>query len=248
MGDVEHGEALPLEIGHDLEEHLRLVGRERAGGLVQNQEARVLRQRLGDFHLLLLGDVDVAHQRGGIHVLQAHLIQQRAAVGVELLPVDQAEPALGLARLEDVLRHGQRVGQGQLLVDHGDSQRAGLDGRVGRNLLAVEDDLAGGGLVHAGEYVHQRGLARAVFAHDGVDLALAHVKVHIVERLYAGEFLANMGNTANYLFAHRSFLPIVLRLYRRTRSASACIGGGARPPLDVSSEISEDSTRRRCRG
>ena len=45
---------------------------------------------------------------------------------------------------------------------------------------AVEQDLAGVGPVQPGEDVHQRALAGAVLAEQGVDLARAQVEVDVV--------------------------------------------------------------------
>ena len=48
------------------------------------------------------------------------------------------------------------------------------------DLVARDADCAGVRLVHAGEHVHQRGLARAVLAEDGVNLARPEVERDVV--------------------------------------------------------------------
>ena len=53
------------------------------------------------------------------------------------------------------------------------------------DVLAVKQDLAGGGTVHAADDVHQRGLAGAGGAHDGHPLPVVHLHAHIVQRVKA---------------------------------------------------------------
>jgi hypothetical protein len=56
-------------------------------------------------------------------------------------------------------------------------------GRLADDVLAVEQDLAGGGLAFAGQAVEQAGLAGAVGADDGVDGAGAHFEVNAATAL-----------------------------------------------------------------
>ena len=71
----------------------------------------------------------------------------------------------------EVLGDGEGGRQPEMLVDHPD---AGLDRvawRVERHRLTVKQDLAFVGSVEPGEDVRERGLASAVLAEQGVDLA-----------------------------------------------------------------------------
>jgi hypothetical protein len=81
------------------------------------------------------------------------------------------------------------VEERELLVDDSDPVRARVLRRVDANRLAVELDLAGVGRHDPGEDLHQRRLAGAVLADDGVDRAARDVQVHAVERLHAAEAL-----------------------------------------------------------
>ncbi|MPN41420.1 hypothetical protein SDC9_188966 [bioreactor metagenome] len=65
--------------------------------------------------------------------------------------------------------------------------------------FAIEDDLAGvtAEWINTGKDVHQRGLARAVFAYDSVNLAAANFQTYVVQRFYAGKFLCNMSHFEN---------------------------------------------------
>jgi hypothetical protein len=71
---------------------------------------------------------------------------------------------------------------------------AALGDRVRRHtghVLAVEDDLAGGGLVHAREHVEERRLAGAVRADQADDLAPRDREVDVVGRDEPAELLAD---------------------------------------------------------
>lgn len=56
VGDVDHADALALEVLDHLEEGLHLAEGQRAGGLVQDQEPRFAHHAAQDLHQLLLGN------------------------------------------------------------------------------------------------------------------------------------------------------------------------------------------------
>ena len=68
-----------------------------------------------------------------------------------------------------------------------------------RHLLALKDHAAAIARDDAAQDVDQRGLASAVFAHQGVHLAGAHVQSHLAQRLYAAEVLGNVDNLQHQL-------------------------------------------------
>ena len=72
----------------------------------------------------------------------------------------------------DVLGHGEDRDQHEVLVHHADAQADGIVRLCDLDLLAVHENLAAIGMVETVDDVHQRGLARAVFAQQGVNLAL----------------------------------------------------------------------------
>ena len=67
----------------------------------------------------------------------------------------------------------------EVLMDHADAQGKGVLGGGDGHRLAIDVDLPLVGEVDAGEHVHQRGLAAAVLAQQGQDLALVQFKVYI---------------------------------------------------------------------
>ncbi len=120
-------------------------------------------ERTGDGDALLLA----AGQLGGAMreaLAQADLLD-------ELLEPDGVGLAAGeLERQRDVLGRGQHRQQVEELEDEADVVAAQLRQLVvvhARDVLAGDGDLTRGGLVEAGEDVHERRLARARGAHDG---------------------------------------------------------------------------------
>ena len=78
-------------------------------------------------------------------------------------------------------------------MDHGNTMVHGFL-RV-RNVirLTVEDDLAALVLgVNAHQNFHQGGFTGTVLAHQRVNLARLHLKLHMIKRLYARERLADI--------------------------------------------------------
>ena len=117
----------------------------------------------------------------------------------------EARPAARLAAQEDVLGDRQVRRQVQLLVDHADAevQRRSRVGDLDR--LALEPDLAGVGLVDAGQDLHQRGLAGAVLADQGVDFSGTELEASVGKRMDAGEVLGDPGHLDQQV-THRELL------------------------------------------
>ena len=157
VGDDDKGLAVGLHVAHDGEQLVRLLRGQHGGGLIQNEDVGAAVQHLDDLDGLLL--------RNG-HVVDLH-------VGVDVKPVAVADflhlftgvgqIQLALQTQNDVLRGGEQVDQLEVLVDHADTEVEGILGRCDGHRLVVDVDLSLIGEVDAGEHVHQRGLAAAVF-------------------------------------------------------------------------------------
>ena len=80
----------------------------------------------------------------------------------------------------DVLSHGKRRHQLEVLVHHADPCRERIRRRAELLLGSSDHDPAGIGSVHPREHRAQGRLARAVFAKNGVDLPLAESEIHAV--------------------------------------------------------------------
>ena len=135
--DEDDGHAVRCESANGGEEQLDLVVRERARRLVENEHARIRRERPRDLDELL----HVRAQPPGRRV-QAHVAleraQQRRRPLARRAPVDP-EPRPRLARPEeDVLRHGKGRNERRLLRHRGDSGGERLCGVAEAHLAAVE--------------------------------------------------------------------------------------------------------------
>jgi hypothetical protein len=91
---------------------------------------------------------------------------------------------------EEVLADRDILKEAALLEDYADPRL--LRGLLAAELAfhALDGDDALVPLVDAGEYLHERALARAVLSDEGVHLALLKVEVDPVEGLHPGEGLA----------------------------------------------------------
>ena len=203
--DVDDPDAVRTEVPDDPEQLVDLRVGERRRRLVHHQDGGIERQRLGDLDHLLLGDLEVADTGTRIE-LEVQALDQLLRLPIEPPIVEQeARPAARLAAEEDVLGDRQVRRQVQLLVDHADAkvQRGSRVGDLDR--LPLEPDLAGVGLVHAGQDLHQRGLAGAVLADQGVDLAGTELEACVGERVDAGEVLGDPGHLDQQV-THRELL------------------------------------------
>jgi hypothetical protein len=101
-------------------------------------------------------------------------------------------PPFDGSRPIDVLGDAQVGQEAQFLIDDRDAVLAG-DMRVGDvHDLAVDQDLpAGIGMISPGQNLHQRALASAVLAHQGLDFPAPGFQLHVVEGLGAGKCLGD---------------------------------------------------------
>ena len=133
-----------------------------------------------------------------------------ALLGAALVEEDAV--AHRLVAEHDVLGDRHHRDQHEVLVHHAD---AGFD-RVLRGAeddgLALQQDLPLVGLVEAVEDVHERRLAGAVLAEEGVHLALAHVEADVVVGDDAREPLRDPTHLEDWLVGHAA--PILTRYAR----------------------------------
>ena len=192
MADVYDAYALRLQIVDDAEQRLHLVLRQGGGGLIQDQHMAVIGHRLGNFHRLHLGYAQGAQLLTGVKA-HAHALEQLLRLDIHFFMIDHGDKPQqllhGIAPHKDVFRHAA-LGDGlQLLMHHGDAQVKRHQRILDLNLLPLVKDFA---LVHpvdAEQALHQRGFARAVFAHQGVNAARPELEIHVIQRFDAGERL-----------------------------------------------------------
>ena len=89
-----------------------------------------------------------------------------------------------------VLEHAQGRHEAEILVHEAHAELAELPGRERQpDGRAVDEQLAGVGLVEAGQDLDQRRLARAVLPEEAMDLPGEHVEVDVAQRLGPAEAL-----------------------------------------------------------
>ncbi len=187
--DVQDAGAALADLRHDVEESLDLVVREDRGGLVEHENAIAVpalqRRRDRD-------DGPLDRCRGGERAVDVEVDVERgedpAGLLLLLAPQHAAAEAAGEAAAQgQVVLGAELEDQPEVLVDEAQAVRDGLaDLELGTVHLG---NRAGIGRVVGGEELDQRRLARAVLAHQGVDLAAGDLDADIVERPGAGERL-----------------------------------------------------------
>jgi hypothetical protein len=183
VGDVEHGAALGADRGQRREQRIGLLRGEDGGGLVQDQQLRVLHQAAHD-----LDPLPLAHRE--LPDLAARLERQAIGARGRGEAFGDARQRRGLVEGErHVLGDCHRLEQGEVLEHHPDAEPARGARARQRDGRAVPQDASGIRLEQAVEDLHQRGLARAVLAEQRVDLARHHREVHGVVRHERAEAL-----------------------------------------------------------
>ena len=189
--NIDDCNALCRQAADMLEQQLNLTVGDSGGRLVHDNDLGVDGNCLDDLDQLALcnGEVAQLFLRGNV---QTALLDELFRFCDLCLCIDQTVFA-ELASDEDIFIHGHIQNRVQLLMDHGNTMVHGFL-RV-RNVirLTVEDDLAALVLgVNAHQNFHQGGFTGTVLAHQRVNLARLHLKLHMIKRLYARERLADI--------------------------------------------------------
>ena len=174
--------------GHALqgvEQAQRLGSGKNGGGLVQDQDSRVAVERLEDFDTLAFSDRQTGHAGIGVD-RQAKSIRQCKQPGATLRAT--APDAQQRFRSQhDVVQDAQVAREREVLVHHADASPYGSAGATRRQRLPKDLHRALVGSVVAKKDVHQRCLARTVFAQKRENLALFQLERHVVICGHAAE-------------------------------------------------------------
>lgn len=102
-------------------------------------------------------------------------------------------------------------------------------------MFTAERDRSGGGLVHAGKDLHQRGFSCTVITHKCHDFAGMHIEINIGQGGHGAEMLGNSAKTQDRLArsalrvigirdrGHVPIRPLILRPGRRKRPGPTSI-------------------------
>ena len=80
----------------------------------------------------------------------------------------------------------------EMLVNHADLILECISWRTDHDFFAVHENLPVVGVIDAGDHVHQRGFAAAVFTENGEDLSVIYRQAHIVIGDYISECFCQM--------------------------------------------------------
>ena len=189
VGDEDAGEAeTPVQITQPAAQVLPDLGIERAERLVEQEDARLDRQRPGERHPLPLAARKLVRiaAREALELYQPQQLHHPLAN----LRLGRPGPARPHAQAEgDVLEHAHVPEQRVVLEDEPDLALARI---APDHVLAREADLAAIRELEPGDDPEQRRLARAGRAQKRAELAFADVQAHLVERRVSVEGLGQV--------------------------------------------------------
>ena len=193
VADVDDADAALAQQADDAEQAHDVRLGQRRGRLVHDQDAGVLRERLGDLDPLPVADRERADQRArgrdrGCRARRAARAPWRASPPSRS-PPKRVRGAWPMKMFSATVSSGK---QQQLLEDRGDAAALGVVRVREAHDLAVQADGAGVGLVDAGDDLDQRRLAGAVLAEQRMHLAGADVEADPVQRAHAGKRLGDL--------------------------------------------------------
>ncbi len=188
MRDEDDGGAFVPQPPQGRKQPLDFRRRERRRRLVQDDDAGAREQHAGDFDQLLQTDRQVPEPRQWVDV-DAEPCELLARFARHAPPLHDAQAIGRLAAEKHVLGHCKIRRDAQFLMHHGDAGPVRVACGAKAGLSPVQQETAGKFRMHAGDDLHQRALARAVFADETVDLAGRQRKVHATQSLDTAEGL-----------------------------------------------------------
>ena len=188
MGDEKDRDPPGLEILDHGEEGLHLLLGQGGGGLVHDDEFRVLQKGAADRDELAVRDGEVLHALVEVDI-EADEGDGVGGDGPGPAVVHQLAAVHELHVEGEVLHHAQVGEDGEILVDDLDAEGDGLHGSEAREGTSADLDAARVGLVDAGDHLDEGGLAGAVLAGKAVNLPRADLEAHPLESLHSSEGL-----------------------------------------------------------
>ena len=213
VGDKDDGDAFAPDLEQQLEQIVRLVAGQRGGRLVQDQKAGICREGPGDHDQLFLGGAQPADHRAGRQI-QSDQVDVALSFLLQALPVDGAPPGKALDLVEhDVFGDGALGDDLDFLAHQVDLPVQGILVGAQVHRLAVDEHRAVVGRVDAADNLDERALARAVFAHDGMDLSRQEFHGDVMQRPHAGEIFADLPDLQHLVLPSSPCVPSRLRAF-----------------------------------
>ena len=206
VGDVEQRQPLLAQALQHVEDLRDVGGGERGSRLVEDEDARLAGERLGDLDHLPPRQRQVLDQRERMDVGRSGTRQRLLGDGALLLAVDHAE-ALRRVADDDIVGDRKVRDERQFLEDANDAGIVGSRRRSEGYLLAVEYHLALVRLDDARHDLDERRFAGAVLAEDAVDLPGIDGQLSAIERAHAAITLRDALHPEKRTGPAHSFLP-----------------------------------------
>ena len=185
VAHVDDSKPLAAQVANDGEQLLHLAAAQRSGRFVHDEDAGVLRERLGDFNELLLrnGERTTGRFRIDVRVESAEKSSRR----IVFVTLRDEAGACRFAAQENVLARTERWDKIELLVNDGDARARRIVRRRHAELCPIDTNPSGIRAMRAGEHLDERAFARAVFAEQRVHFAAAQVELAAGDGPHAGK-------------------------------------------------------------
>ena len=180
MGNIQNRNAAAAQIIHNLEQEFNLAFRKRRRRFVHNQHFGTKGHCLYDLEKLLFGYAQVFDDRVRADVIDPQLVEKRLRIPVHLYFVDE-QSLFGHPSNIYVFRGRHMRRERQFLMNHRDPRELRFLRLPEEDRLSFKFHSSFVRRINAGQYIHQRGLARAVFTNDRVHFSAVNIKAYIVK-------------------------------------------------------------------
>ncbi|MGY4253815.1 hypothetical protein ACVI1L_000883 [Bradyrhizobium sp. USDA 4516] len=186
MRHIDHADAAARRLADRVEQDTNFIRSQGRCRFIEDQQAHLAHQCLGDLGHLAVGERQRADCCLGIEG-NAELAQERPGPGHQFALADKAEPRTRLAAEQQIVGDAQRLDETEVLIDDGDACLARSSRTVERSWFAGDLDRAAVGRVDTTKDLDQRGLAGPVLAQQRVHLAGPDLEVDVAQRPHAAE-------------------------------------------------------------
>ena len=187
----ENADALLAQLADEGADLGGLVRSERRGRLVHDEQAHAEMDGARDRDRLALAARHLPHGPLDLDEVRVERSERPCRLRRHPLLVEEAEACSELAAEEEVGRRVEIVGERERLVDRLDAVAPRVGGRLQRNALPVDPDLARARWEDAGEDLDEDRLAGAVVADQGDDLAGGNREIDARERPQPAKLLGD---------------------------------------------------------